>query len=242
VGLGAAAAAAAQQVEAMNKTTIAMCVLAAALVVPAPAATAQSKPASVPSQSGNAAQQKAPAVSPAQAPGTQVAPPADYVIGTDDVLVVVYRHEKDMSAEVLVRPDGKITLPVLNDIVVAGLTPDQLRVRVAEEARRFLEGDPSVTVIVKAINSRKVFITGQVARPGSYPLGTRMTVVQLIAMAGGLTEFAKGKDIVIIRDAPGTGRPGAKPTTFRFNYEDVAKLKNLASNIDLKLGDTVIVP
>jgi polysaccharide export outer membrane protein len=69
-----------------------------------------------------------------------------------------------------------------------------------------------------------------------------MTVVQLIAMAGGLTEFAKGKDIVIIRDAPGTGRSGAKPTTFRFNYGDVAKLKNLASNIDLKLGDTVIVP
>jgi polysaccharide export outer membrane protein len=242
VGLGAAAAAAAQQVEAMNKTTIVMCVLAAALVVAAPPATAQSKPASVPTQPGNAAQQKAPAVSTAQALGTQVAPPADYVIGTDDVLVVVYRHEKDMSAEVLVRPDGKITLPVLNDIVAAGLTPDELRVRVAEEARRFLEGDPSVTVIVKAINSRKVFITGQVARPGAYPFGTRMTVVQLIAMAGGLTEFAKGNDIVIIRDPPGTNRSGMKPTTFRFNYEDIAKLRNLASNIDLRPGDTVIVP
>ena len=226
----------------MSKTTIVMCVLAVALVVPAPGATAQSKPASTPVQPGNAGQQKAPAVPPAQAPGTQAVPPADYVIGTDDVLVVVYRHEKDMSAEVLVRPDGKITLPGLNDIVAAGLTPDQLRVRVAEEARRFLEGDPSVTVIVKAINSRKVFITGQVTRPGSYPFGTRMTVVQLIAMAGGLTEFAKGKDIVIIRDAPGTGRSGVKPTTFRFNYGDVAKLKNLASNIDLRPGDTVIVP
>ena len=226
----------------MNKTTIVICVLTAALVVPAPAATAQSKPASVPTQPGIAGQQKAPAVPSAQAPATQVLPPTDYVIGTDDVLVVVYRHEKDMSAEVVVRPDGKITLPVLNDIVAAGLTPEQLRGRVAEEAKRFLEGEPSVTVIVKAINSRKVFITGQVARPGAYSFGTRMTVVQLIAMAGGLMEFAKGKDIVIIREAVPPGRPGAKPTTFRFNYEDIEKLKNLASNIDLRPGDTVIVP
>jgi polysaccharide export outer membrane protein len=193
------------------------------------------------SQAG-AAQPKPVTMSPQLPAPSAAAPPADYVIGNDDVLVVVYRHEKDMSAEVVVRPDGKITLPVLNDLVAAGLTPEQLRIRVAEEAKRFLEGEPSVTVIVKAINSRKVFITGQVAKPGAYPFGTRMTVVQLIAMAGGLTEFANSKDIVIIRDAAGVTRPGAKPTTFRFNYEDVEKLKNLASNIDLKPGDTVIVP
>jgi len=181
-------------------------------------------------------------VPPGQAMPGQALPPADYVIGTDDVLVVMFRREKDMSAEVVVRPDGRITLPILNDILAAGLTPDQLRARVTEAAKRIVE-DPTVTIMVKQINSRKVFITGQVGKPGAYPFGTRMTVVQLIAMAGGLTEFAKAKDIIIIRDPPGgTARPGAKPTAYRFNYQDVQKLKNMASNIDLRPGDTVIVP
>ena len=180
---------------------------------------------------------------PAPQPKAVAAPlvvlPADYVIGADDVLAIVFRREKDMSAEVAVRPDGKITLPLLNDVVAAGLTPDQLRARITDEAKRIVE-EPSVTVIVKAVNSRKVFITGEVGKPGAYPLGDRMTVMQLISMAGGVSEYARKKDIVIIRETG--GRPGAKPLTFRFNYEDIQKLKNLASNIDLKPGDTVIVP
>jgi len=175
-------------------------------------------------------------------PVTQPPLPPDYVIGTDDVLLVSFRREKDMSAEVTVRPDGKVTLPLLNDIRAAGLTPDQFRDKVNEEAKRLVE-DPGVTITVRTINSRKVFITGQVTRPGVYSIGTRLTVVQLIAMAGGLTEFAKSKDIVIIRDPPGAlATPGVEPTTFRFNYDAVRSLKNLASNIDLKPGDTVIVP
>jgi len=218
----------------MNKTIIVMCMLAAALAAPVPSAVAQPKPAAAP------AQQKPPVV-PVQAPAQAVSP-ADYVIGNDDILLVTFRREKDMSAEVVVRPDGRITLPILNDIVATGLTPDQLRDRITEAATRVVE-DPSVTVVVKQINSRKVFITGQVGKPGAYPIGTRLTVVQLIAMAGGLTEYAKQKDIVVIREAPApAARAGAKPTTFKFNYEDVQKLKNLASNIDLKPGDTVIVP
>jgi polysaccharide export outer membrane protein len=191
-----------------------------------------------------AATQARPAVpiAAAQTVQGQVVPPADYVIGTDDILIVMFRREKDMSAEVTVRPDGKITLPLLNDVQATGLTPDQLREKVTEEAKRLVE-DPSVTVIVKQINSRKVFITGQVAKPGAYPFGTRMTVLQLIAMAGGLGEFAKGKDILILRETPAVaGRPGAQPTTFKFNYDEVQKGKNLASNLELKPGDTVIVP
>jgi len=177
---------------------------------------------------------------PTQVPAVpQVVPPADYVIGADDVLIVMFRREKDMSAEAMVRPDGKITLPLINDLYVAGLTTEELRAKVTEEAKRFVE-DPSVTVMVKQILSRKVFITGQVGRPGPYPIGDRMTVMQLISMAGGVSEYAKKKDIVIIREAG--VKPGGKPLTFRFNYDDVAKLKNLASNIDLKPGDTVIVP
>ncbi len=121
-----------------------------------------------------------------------------------------------MSGEVTVRPDGKVTLQLLNDIQAAGLTPEQFRDKVNEEAKRFIE-DPAVTVIVRQINSRKVFITGQVARPGAYPVGTRLTVVQLIAMAGGLTEFAKSKDIVILRDPPGAATAGRARSRRRFD-------------------------
>lgn len=175
---------------------------------------------------------------PVTAPAQVTPPPPDYVIGPDDVLIVLFRREKDMSAEVTVRPDGKITLQFLNDIQAAGLTPDQLRDKVTEEASRLIE-DPSVTIIVKQINSRKVFITGQVAKPGAYPMGTRMSVLQLIALAGGLTEYAKEKDIVIVREPQGkTGQRQA----FKFDYTQVQKLKNLQTNIDLKPGDTVIVP
>jgi polysaccharide biosynthesis/export protein len=176
---------------------------------------------------------------PAQPRTPQGAVPPDYIIGSEDVLVVMFRREKDMSAEVVVRPDGRITLPLLNDVQAAGLTPAQLRDKVTEEAKRFVE-DPSVTVVVKQINSRKVFITGQVNKPGPYLLGDRMTVMQLISMAGGLTEYAKKKKIVILRDAG--PQPGSRQTTFRFNYEDVQNLKNLGTNIELKPGDTVIVP
>lgn len=168
--------------------------------------------------------------------------PADYVIGPDDVLVVLFWREKDLSAEVVVRPDGRITLPLLNDVHAAGLTPDQLRDKVNDLAKRFYE-DPNATIVVKQINSRKVFITGQVNKPGAYALNDRMTVLQLIAMAGGLTEFAKSKDIVVMRnDSGGSIRPTGQPITFRFNYREVLDRRNLQQNIQLKPGDTVIVP
>jgi polysaccharide export outer membrane protein len=221
---------AAQQVEPMKHATTAVSLALAALWAWQPAAATagavhgQQKPAPV-----------TPAVTSPAPPQT----PADYVIGVDDVLVVMFRREKDLSAEVIVRPDGKITLPLINDIQAAGLTTDQLRDRVTGQAARFVES-PTVTVIVKQINSRKVFITGQVMKPGPYPIGDRMTVMQLISTAGGLTEYAKKKDIVILREP--AGRPGSGPAAFKFNYDDVRKMKNLASNIELKPGDTVIVP
>jgi polysaccharide export outer membrane protein len=225
----------------LNRLTVAAWSVAALLTLPAPAlASAQAAPPASQTKAPQAAPSPKPAPPAQTVPGPQVTPPADYVIGADDVLLVMFRREKDLSAEVVVRPDGKITLPLLNDIQAAGLTPAGLRERISEEARRFFEDDPAVTVAVKAINSRKVFITGQVGRPGPYPIGDRLTVMQLISMAGGLGEYAKKKDIVIIREA-GT-KPGGKPLTFRFNYEDIQKLRNLSSNIELKPGDTVIVP
>ena len=164
-----------------------------------------------------------------------VAVPAGYVIGPDDVLDVLYWRDKDMSAEVTVRPDGKVTLPLLNDVQASGLTPEALRVYLMNAAAKFVE-DPNVTVVVKAINSRKVFVTGMVAKPGPYSLSAPTTVMQVLAMAGGIQEFADSKNIIVMRTVNG------QPVAFRFNYKDVLKRKNLKQNIELKPGDTVVVP
>ncbi len=161
--------------------------------------------------------------------------PADYIIGPEDVLSVVYWFEKDLSTDVSVRPDGKISMPLLNDIQAAGLTPSQLRQYLFEESKRFIQ-DPNVSVVVKQINSRKAFITGEVNRPGPYPLISPTTVLQLIATAGGLKDYARSKNIVIVRNSNG------QTTTFPFNYKEVVSSKNLRQNIELKPGDTVIVP
>jgi polysaccharide export outer membrane protein len=164
-----------------------------------------------------------------------VTPPADYVIGPSDVLIIAFWREKDLSTEAMVRPDGRISLPLLNDVVAAGLTPEQLRESLMKQAQRFVE-DTNVTVVVKQINSRWVFVTGQVSKPGPYPLAGPTTVLQLIAMAGGVLEYADAKNIVVMRNENG------KPSNFRFNYKDVVRQKNLKQNIILKPGDTVVVP
>lgn len=164
-----------------------------------------------------------------------IAPSPDYVIGPEDVLTVVFWNEKDLSADAVVRPDGKISLPLLGDVVAAGLTPKQLRDKLTEEAQRFVE-DAMATVIVKQINSPKVFITGEVIRPGSYPLNAPTTVLQLIATAGGLQEYAKSKEISILRLDAG------RTLFFRFNYKDVMKQRNVDQNIKLQPGDTVVIP
>lgn len=168
-------------------------------------------------------------------PGASVATEAGFTIGPEDVLGVLFWRDQEMSADVTVRPDGMITLPLLRDIKAAGLTPDELADRIQEAAREFVT-DASVTVVVRQMNSRKVFITGEVARPGSYPLASSMTVMQLIAIAGGVTEFAEAKSISIMRLDAGQTK------TFKFNYKDVAKGKKREQNLVLKPGDTVVVP
>jgi len=161
--------------------------------------------------------------------------PAGYVIGPADVLSIMFWRDKDMSADVTVRPDGKISLPLLNDITAAGLSPEQLRGRILEAAARLLE-DPDATVVVKEIRSRNVFITGNVTKPATYSLNSDMTVLQLIAVAGGLLEYADSKNIVVIRNENGHQQ------YHKFNYNDVVRQKGMAQNIPLKPGDTVVVP
>ena len=164
--------------------------------------------------------------------------PPDYLIGPDDVLSVGFWRDKDLSGDVVVRPDGMISLPLVNDIQAAGLTPEQLRVNITAAASKFVE-EPTVIVVVKQINSRKVFVVGNVAKPGTYPLAGPMTVVQLIALAGGLSEYADKEHILVMRVGK---KADGEPVSFRVNYGEVMKGKKMKQNIDLKPGDTVMVP
>jgi polysaccharide export outer membrane protein len=176
-----------------------------------------------------------PAQAPAQVPPVGITPPADYVIGADDVLTIVFWREKDLSGDVTVRPDGIISVPLINEIKAAGLTPDQLRQKLVEAAAKYI-ADPNAVVVVKQINSRKVFITGMVNKIGAHPLTAPMTVLQLIATAGGLVQFADEENIVVVRTEKG------RQVSYRFNYKEVSKRKKLEQNIWLQPGDQVIVP
>jgi polysaccharide export outer membrane protein len=159
----------------------------------------------------------------------------DYVIGPNDLLSIVFWRDKDMSADAVVRPDGKISLPLLNEVQAAGFTPEQLRAQLVEAAGKFLE-QPNATVVVKEIHSRNAFITGKVAKPGTYIVSVDMNVMQMIALAGGLLEYADDKNIVVIRTE------GGRPQYHQFNYRDVVNQKRPEQNIVLRPGDTVVVP
>jgi len=171
----------------------------------------------------------------ASAVAAGVVVPSDYVIGPDDQIGIVFWKDRDLSVDAVVRPDGKISLPLGNEIVAAGLTPEQLKEAVIAEAGRFVES-PTVNIIVRQINSRKVYITGQVEKAGAYSLTGPTTVMQLIALAGGLREFAKAKEIVVMRaDPKGT-------VAYPVNYEELVKGRHLEQNIALRPGDTVVIP
>ena len=195
------------------------------------AQTQPQEPAAAPGAPSNGAPG---AASTTTAAGT-VDVPSEYVIGPGDVLGIVFWREKELSGDVAVLPDGRITLPLLNEIGAAGLKPEELRARIVEAARKFVT-DPTATVVVRQINSRRVFITGMVGKPGPYPIYQPITVLQLIATAGGLLEYAKGDEILVIRTE------NNRQVSFKFNYKEVSKSKSLGQNIELKPGDTVVVP
>ena len=183
-----------------------------------------------------AGQQKTASTAKAAAGDAAVTTPAmDYTVGVGDVLNIVFWRNMELSGEVVVRPDGKITVPLVKDVNAVGLTPAQLQTELETAAKRFIQ-EPDVTVSVRTINSRKVYITGNVVRPAAYPLHGPTTVLQFIAQAGGVLEFAKSDEIVVMRTENG------KASSFKFNYGEVKRAKNLAQNIELKPGDTVIVP
>jgi polysaccharide export outer membrane protein len=159
---------------------------------------------------------------------------SDYVIGADDTLHISVWKEPDLSETLPVRPDGKISMPLLNDIAAAGLTPLELRDSITDKLKKYI-ADPRVTVVVTAMNSRRVFVTGEVNHTGPMSLLPHMTVLQALAQAG-FTQFANPKAIYLLRTQDG------KQAKLPFNYKDVVKGNHPEQNIELKPGDTIVVP
>jgi polysaccharide biosynthesis/export protein len=187
---------------------------------------------------------KTPPTKPVPRPATQAAADGhkqgttfdDYQIGAGDVLHIAVSQEPEDSVEsAVVRPDGKISMPLLNDVPVLGLTVVQSELLITNELARFLTA-PNVTVIVQAINSKKIYILGGVKKEGPIPYTYRMTVLQALTEAGGLTDWAKRKKIYVLHDENG------RQFTFPFDYDAVLKGQHMESNINLTPGDTVVVP
>jgi polysaccharide export outer membrane protein len=170
------------------------------------------------------------------APGPTVAVnEAEYKIGAQDVLRIDVWKEEQLTRTVPVRPDGKVTLPLLNDVQAAGLTPMQLAGVISEGLKKFING-PQVTVSVTEINSRRVYVSGEVVRSGAFPLLPNMTVLQALSSSGGFTQFARTNKIYVLRVQDG------KPSKLPFNYKEVLDGKTPEQNILLQPGDVIVVP
>jgi polysaccharide export outer membrane protein len=173
----------------------------------------------------------------------QAAPPAvqsagpdtDYKIGPQDVLKIDVWKEDQLTRTVPVRPDGKITLPLLNDIQAVGLTPMELAGAITEQLKKFINA-PQVTVSVTEINSRRIYVTGEVMKAGAYALLPHMTVLQALSSSGGFTQFAREKNIYVLRTENG------KQNKIPFNYKEAVSGKSPGQNIELLPGDVIVVP
>lgn len=158
-----------------------------------------------------------------------------YVIGPDDVLNIYVWKEPDLIQDVTVLPDGKITFPLIGEIQAQGRTVTELKDLITERLQSFVTA-PEVTVIVRQINSRRIYTLGKLNAPGPYPLATGMTVIQALSTAGGFAEWADEKNILVIR------REGGEELQYKFNYSQYISGKNLKQNILLKPNDTIVVP
>lgn len=159
----------------------------------------------------------------------------NYVIGPQDVLDVSVWKEAELTRSVPVRPDGKISMPLLNDVQAAGLTPMQLTTQITAGLKKYI-ADPQVTVVVTQINSQRIYILGEINRAGAFPLLPGMTVLEALSSAGGFTMFANTKKIYVMRKVNG------EPQKYPFNYKDVVHGKAPESNVVLQAGDTIVVP
>ena len=159
----------------------------------------------------------------------------EYKIGAQDLLRIDVWKEDQLTRTVPVRPDGKVTLPLLNDVQAAGLTPMQLAAVIGEGLKKYVN-NPQVTVTITEINSRRIYVTGEVARAGAFPLLPNMTVLQALSSSGGFSQFARLKNIYVLRVEDG------KQVKHPFNYKEVVKGKNPEQNILLEPSDVIVVP
>ena len=166
----------------------------------------------------------------------QAAEDGSYKLNAGDVLVITVWKEPDLSREALVRPDGRITFPLVGDVMAAGNSPEQLQAAIVEKMQLYIP-DASVNVSVAAVNGNKVYVLGKVARPGEYVVTRHLDVMQALALAGGLNSFANEDKIRILRR-----QPDGTQQALRFDYSDVSNGKRLETNITLMSGDLVIVP
>jgi polysaccharide biosynthesis/export protein len=195
-------------------------------------ASAQAPPPK-PEERGQNEPPAAPMVRPGEDPRATIAAvdPTSFQIGAEDILFVQVWREPDFTRQVMVRPDGKITMPLIGEVVAAGLTPDQLTGNIAKGLAEYLN-KPEVLVSVLQVNSKKYYMNGEVNRPGVFPLVVPTRVLEALSAAGGFREFANTKNITILR----------KGERLKFNYKDVIKGKKLEQNIYLEPGDHIIVP
>lgn len=168
-----------------------------------------------------------------QSEPTSVAGP-DYIIGADDTLHISVWKEPELTESLPVRPDGKISMPLLNDVVAAGLTPTKLAASITDRLKKYI-ADPHVTVVVTAMNSQKIYVLGEVLHPGTTLLQPNMTVLQALASSG-FTPFANTKGIYILRNENG------KQQKIPVHYRALIKGEAMDQNLILKPGDTIVVP
>ncbi len=158
---------------------------------------------------------------------------SSYRIGVGDVLHISVFEEPQFTEAAVVRPDGMISIPLVSEVSVAGMTPESAETMLTSRLEKFVH-KPRVTVVVQEIHSRMVYITGEVQRPGAYPLVDNMNVVQLVSRSGGLTDFAKSKQVYVLRAGSGT--------RVKVDYRKLLKGQSPEQNLELVPGDTVVVP
>lgn len=162
---------------------------------------------------------------------------ADYIIGPEDVLDITVWKNADLSKTVQVRPDGRISLPLIGDVPAVSRTSSQLTEEIASRLKAYME-NPTVSIVVKEVNSYSIYVLGEVAKPGKYPLKSKTTLLQAITLASGFTPVASRNKIVVFR----FGKDGEPLTKIKASYDDIVLRDGTNQNIELKPGDTIVVP
>jgi polysaccharide biosynthesis/export protein len=161
----------------------------------------------------------------------------EYIIGAEDILEITIWRNQDLSKSVQVRPDGKISLPIIGDILAVGRTPAQLADEITAKLKPYVQ-NPAVAILVKEVNSYSIFLLGEVVKPGKYPLKSKTTLLQGITIGGGFTPIAARNQVVVFR----VSENGAGEQMLKASYDDIVLRGGITQNIELKAGDTVVVP